>query len=101
MTTIVLALILVIGCTLGLGVVIWLIGTYATVGVRLEHQREMVKLSEQQKLNALTIRERDIVLTERQMGMIETVSVAPIPSPPPYPVHNPDRPWSQRVRGWD
>lgn len=87
MTAIVLAVILIVGITVGLGVVIWMIGTFATVGVRLEHQREMVRIGEEQKLNALTIRERDTAVTERQMGMIEAATV-------PKPNRNPDSVWS-------
>lgn len=88
MTAVVLAVVLIVGCTVGLGVVIWLVGTFATVGVRLEHQREMVRLGEEQKLNALTIRERDTAVTERQMGMIEAATVVPPPN------RNPDSGWS-------
>jgi len=67
---ILLVLVLMVGCTLGLIIVITLVGHFATVSTRLHHQREMVKLGEQQKLNALTIRERDITLAERGMRVL-------------------------------
>lgn len=65
-----LAVVLILGCTLGLCTAILLVGHYATVPARLNHEVTMLKLGEDMKLNAINLRERDLNLAERHMKML-------------------------------
>jgi hypothetical protein len=50
---------------LGVCAVVCAVGWWATLKPRLEHQQKMFQLSENAKLNALTITERQIALITR------------------------------------
>lgn len=67
---ILLAIILIVGITVCLSTSILLIGHYATVRVRLDHEVKMIHLHEEMKLNAISLRERDIAIVERGMRVI-------------------------------
>lgn len=63
-------LLVIVLVTMSLCASILLIGHYATVRVRLEHEEKMIRLGEEMKMNALTIRERDIAIAERGMRVL-------------------------------
>jgi len=67
---ILLALVLIIGCTLGGVALICTFGWFATTKPRLEHQREMIKIGEEQKKNAIVLRAKDMELTARQLELM-------------------------------
>jgi hypothetical protein len=60
--TFLVALLLVVGCPIGLCAVICCAGWWATVKPRLEHQRQMFALNETAKANAVTVDERRLAM---------------------------------------
>lgn len=63
MSLVKLVLLLVLA-PIGVALNVWLVGWCGTVKCRLEHKREMFKLAEQAKANAITIDERRMAMLD-------------------------------------